>query len=128
MMAKIYCSVLNVQSKTTIATRIEVANSFFSRLRGLLGRKSLPAGDGLLIWPCSSIHCFGMHFPIDVVFLDRHARVISIRENMIPGSHASQRQARCVLELCAGEVKKYKIQVGDQLLLSFTPSKDAVSE
>lgn len=121
-MAKIYCSVSNAKNHKKIATHVEVANRFLSRLRGLLGRKSLPVSYGLLLWHCSSIHCFGMHFPIDVIFLDRHARVMSIRENMLPGARASQSQAHCVLELCAGEVKKHKIEVGDQLLISFNCS------
>jgi uncharacterized membrane protein (UPF0127 family) len=88
-------------------------------MRGLLGRKNLKAGEGLLLWPCSSIHCFGMHFPIDVIFLDRQTRVISLRENLTPGSRASYRQARCVLELRAGEVKKHHINIGDQLMINF---------
>lgn len=119
MKAKIYCRVSNAHNQTTIANRIEVARGFFSRMRGLLGRKNLKAGEGLLLWPCSSIHCFGMHFPIDVIFLDRQTRVISLRENLTPGSRASYRQARCVLELRAGEVKKHHINIGDQLMINF---------
>jgi len=126
-MSKVYCRVYQAKNKKLIANRIEVANSFFQRLRGLLGRKSLQAGDGLLLQPCSSIHCFGMHFAIDALFLDRQNRVLSIHGNMLPGSHAFQHQAHSVLELCAGEAQKYKIQIGDQLLLSFTSSKDVAS-
>ncbi|HNX29092.1 MAG TPA: DUF192 domain-containing protein [Syntrophomonadaceae bacterium] len=120
MMGKVCCRVYKAKNKALIAYRVEAAVSFISRLRGLLGRKNMPAGCGLLLRPCSSVHCFGMRFPIDVIFLDRHNRVINIREKMNPGSWASESQACCVLELRAGEVRKHKIDVGDQLLLSFT--------
>lgn len=119
MSKKIYCSIANHNNKKTIASSVEVARSFFPRLRGLLGRDELLAGEGMLLWPCQSIHCFGMHFPIDVVFMDNLCRVTSIRENMYPFKTASDRKARCVLELCAGEIKKHGIKVGDQLIICF---------
>jgi uncharacterized membrane protein (UPF0127 family) len=55
--------------------RCVVADSFFTRLRGLLGRRELSRDEGLLIRPGSSIHTWFMRFPIDVVFLDRDLRV-----------------------------------------------------
>jgi uncharacterized membrane protein (UPF0127 family) len=101
-----------------------VARSFFSRLRGLQGREELPAGEGMLLWPCKSIHCFGMQFPIDVVFMDNFCRVTSVREYMYPSSKASDHQARCVLELCAGEIRKHGIKTGDQLIICFNSMSD----
>ncbi len=121
MNKKIYCSIANHSNKTIIASSVEVAKSFFLRMRGLLGRDELLAGEGMLLWPCQSIHCFGMHFPIDVVFMDNLCRVTSLRENMYPFATASDRKARIVLELCAGEIKKHGIEVGDQLLIYFMP-------
>ena len=128
MSKSIYCSITNQSDKRLIATEIEVARSFFRRLRGLLGRDSLQEGEGILLWPCSSIHCIGMHFPIDVIFLDRHSRVISIREYMYPCSTASHKKARCVLELSAGEIKKHGIKVGDQLLICFNYGKETLED
>ena len=54
----------------------EVATSMWSRMRGLLGRRSLDEGAGLLIDPCSSIHMFFMRFPIDVVYLNKEDVVV----------------------------------------------------
>lgn len=55
-----------------------VASKFFQRAKGLIGRRSLPCGEGLLIERCNAIHTFFMKFPIDAVFLDRHGRVVRI--------------------------------------------------
>jgi uncharacterized membrane protein (UPF0127 family) len=54
-------------------------------MRGLLGRRSLPPGEGLLIAHCGSIHTVGMRFAIDVVFLDRSWRVCRVCRNLRPG-------------------------------------------
>ncbi len=64
---------------------VEVASSMFARMRGLIGRRELPAGHGLLIENCGSIHTIGMRFPIDVVFLDRDWRVRRICRHVPPG-------------------------------------------
>jgi len=98
-----------------IAERIGLASGFFPRLRGLLGRKSLDEGEGLLLSPCSSIHCFGMRFPIDAIFLDKQYRVVAVHPDMKPGAMASHRQARYVLELKAGEAERHNLEVGEQL-------------
>ena len=52
-----------------IADKIHTADSYFKRLRGLLGKKQLQPGEGLLLTKVSSVHCFFMKFTIDVVYL-----------------------------------------------------------
>jgi uncharacterized membrane protein (UPF0127 family) len=83
---------------------------------GLLGRRSLPAGKGLLIRPASSVHTFFMRFPIDVVFLDRNGVVVGIRHEVRPWRAAFARGGRSVLELSAGEAARTGVRVGDQLV------------
>ncbi len=68
-----------------LAERIEHAHSFIGRLKGHLGRASLPMGEVLLISHCTSVHCIGMAFAIDVVQLDKHGRVKRVLANMNPG-------------------------------------------
>ena len=119
MSKKLYCQVYHADVRELIAERIEVAQGFFTRLRGLLGKKVINEGEGLLLSPCSSIHCFGMRFPIDAIFVDKQYRVVDIYPNMKPGSMASHRQARYVLELKAGEAKRHKIEIGEQLNITF---------
>ena len=62
----------------------EVARSFWARLKGLIGRQSLPPGRGLLILKCNAIHTFFMRFPIDATFYDREDRVVKTVRNIRP--------------------------------------------
>jgi uncharacterized membrane protein (UPF0127 family) len=65
-------------------TRAKVARTLFERIRGLIGVKSLPPGEGLLILRCNSIHTFFMSFPIDAVFFDGNDRVVKVVRNIRP--------------------------------------------
>ena len=113
----LYYSVISSRSLSKIGYRIVIADKFWSRFRGLLGRSGLEEGEGLLISPCSSIHCFGMKFVIDAIFLDKDFRVVAIHSNLKPGAMASNRKARHVLELKAGEAAKHGIEIGEQLII-----------
>lgn len=95
----------------------EVANRPLRRMRGLLGRSTLPIGEGLLVTPAPGIHTAFMRFPIDVLFLDRGLRVLDIVERLHPWRVASRRHAHAVLELAAGECARREVRVGDQLSL-----------
>jgi uncharacterized membrane protein (UPF0127 family) len=86
-------------------------------MRGLLGRRGLPAGEGLLLTPAPGIHTAFMRFPIDALFLDRNLRVLDIVERLRPWRVASERRARSVLELPAGECARRGVHVGDRLEL-----------
>jgi uncharacterized protein len=99
-----------------VVCRCVIAERFHERLVGLLGRRFLPPGEGILIRPASSVHTFFMRFPIDVVFLDKRGVVIGIRNNVPPWRAAFARRARSVLELAAGESARAGIQVGDELV------------
>jgi uncharacterized protein len=92
-----------------------VAATPFTRLRGLLGRKSLPSGQGILLRPAGSVHTFFMRFTIDVVFLDDELRVVAIAADLRPWRAAGKRGARAVLELPAGECARRGLAVGDQV-------------
>ena len=98
--------------------RCTLADSPLTRLRGLLGRDGLDAGEGLLLQPASSIHTFFMRFPIDAVFLDRALVVVGIADEVEPWRAASRRGAKAVLELPAGESLRRGLAVGDQLTLA----------
>ena len=93
----------------------EVADGFFSRARGLLGRRELARGHGLLIAPTWSVHTLFMRFPIDVVFLDRQLEVVRVRRDLRAWWGASKLGAHSVLELPAGECERIGLAVGDRL-------------
>jgi uncharacterized protein len=95
----------------------ELANRPLRRMRGLMGRRGLPAGEGLLVSPAPAIHTAFMRFPIDALFLDRSLRVLAIVERLRPWRVASKRGAHAVLELAAGESARRGVQVGDRLSL-----------
>lgn len=62
----------------------EVADSFAARARGLIGRRALEPGRGLLIRRCNCIHTFFMRFPIDAAFLDCKGNVVKTVRNIRP--------------------------------------------
>ncbi len=101
-----------------VCTHGVLANTFRTRLFGLLGRKGLEEGAGLLIRPSSGVHTFGMSFPIDIVSLDKDQRVIGTFEDTgawtIRGLGV---KTRSVLELPAGRIRKCGIKPGHELVL-----------
>ena len=100
---------------STVCERCAVANKMLPRMRGLLGRRSLPAGEGLLIRPAPSVHTFFMRFPIDVVFLSRAGEVLKVSADVGPWRARSCRGAYAVLELAAGEAERRGVAVGDHI-------------
>jgi uncharacterized membrane protein (UPF0127 family) len=95
--------------------RCVVADAALARMKGLLGRKELPAGEGILIRPCNSIHMFFMRFPIDAIFLDRAGKVVKVAENVKLWRMAWARRAHAVIEIAAGEAARRKVTAGDEL-------------
>ena len=98
-----------------ICENVEVADTPIRRLKGLLGRRSLVAGEGLVIRPGFSIHTAFMRFAIDAVFLDHDLVVLRIAGSMRPFRTASCRGAREVVELAAGECAQRGLAVGDSV-------------
>jgi uncharacterized membrane protein (UPF0127 family) len=100
---------------SVICERCVVADRMLSRMKGLLGRRELVAGEGLLIRPAPSIHTMFMRFPIDVVFLARNGDVLKVAPHVKPWRMRSCRRALAVLELAAGEAELRGITVGDHI-------------
>jgi uncharacterized membrane protein (UPF0127 family) len=111
--------VINVTKKTWLATKVRKANSFLTRLIGLLKRTQLGPEEALWLIPSKGIHTIGMKFPIDVVFLSRANRVLAIVSEMMPYRISSIRlRSYSVLELPKGTLKKSRTEVGDELEIS----------
>ena len=87
-------------------------------MKGLLGRKSLPAGEGVLLRPAGSIQTMFMRFAIDAVFLDRDLVVVGIEPSLGPWRTAKRRGAKSVVELASGECERRGVAVGDALTVS----------
>jgi len=78
---------------------VPVAVDWRSRLLGLSHLDRPRAGAGLLIPSCASVHSFGMRFDLDLFFLDRRGRVLSLRRAVPPRRVAWERGASAVLEV-----------------------------
>jgi len=104
-----------------VCSQVLLANNFWTRGKGLLGRKSLDKNEGILLVPGTSIHMFGMKFSIDVLFLTEDHRVTDFVENIAPGkAHIAKNNAgkpHSALELAAGTIASCGAQIGDQLVL-----------
>ncbi len=108
-------SCFNAANGTLLASRVEKADRFAARVKGLLGRRYLEPEHGLWIEPCMQIHTFFMRFPIDVVFIDNRQHVLSMRSNVPPWRLSPFLfSARSVLELPAGGLAG-RVRVGDRL-------------
>lgn len=99
-----------------LADHLDLADGFFSRAKGLLGQKDLPANQGLWIKPCRDIHTFFMKFSIDCVFLDRKMQIIKIAKDVTPFKMVGPYwKSSSVMEFKSGFVETKKLEVGDQL-------------
>jgi protein-S-isoprenylcysteine O-methyltransferase Ste14/uncharacterized membrane protein (UPF0127 family) len=116
---------------TVLADRLRVADTHWTRLRGLLGTRRLAPGEGLWIRPCNQVHMFGMRYPIDVVFLDDAGLVLRTVENLRPWRVSPRvRGAASVLELPAGAIARAGIADGATVTVGgdVTPARAARGE
>jgi len=112
---------IHTRTGTTLASRIEIARNLFSRMRGLLGREALPAGGGMLIERCASIHTFFMRFPIDALFVDSQLTVVRTVRHLGPWRLAAALGASACVELPAGALDDADVRPGDVLALEDVP-------
>jgi uncharacterized membrane protein (UPF0127 family) len=101
-----------------VCERCSVADRPLARMRGLLGRRELAPGEGLLLRPSPSIHTWFMRFAIDAVFLSGDGDVLRVRPGLRAWRMAGVRGARAVLELPAGEAARRGIAAGARLRIA----------
>jgi uncharacterized membrane protein (UPF0127 family) len=101
-----------------LGERLRVADSMWSRLRGLLRHPEPEAGEGLLIEPCNGIHTVGMRYPIDVLFVAPDGVVLRCERALPPGRFVPYvAGSRRVLELPAGTIEANGTAVGHRLAI-----------
>ncbi len=108
----------NVSKNVLVALEVEIAETGWARLKGLIGRSAVdfPQGRGLWISPSQGVHTIGMSFPIDVVYLDSKGHVVKLYHRLAPFRVAALKlSARSVLELPAGTLARTQTEVGDRL-------------
>lgn len=110
--------IINRTRGVALAREARIAGSWWSRLRGLLGKKGLKPGQGLVLAPCNAIHTCFMRFTIDVVFINDYGRVLEIYHTMAPFRFSARvKGAARVVELPAGILRQSDTRVGDVLAL-----------
>ena len=107
--------IVNKRNEQKIANDVKHANTFMSRLLGVMFIKEMKGMDGLLLDPCNSIHNFFVRFALDVIFLDKNYKVVKVIRNFKPWRMTRIYFTACrVLELPAGTLIE-DIKKGDQL-------------
>ena len=110
--------IYNKTKEILIADQVKVANSFLTRLVGLLNKSSLSSSEALIIRPCKAIHTWLMKFSIDVLFLDENNKVIHIMENMVPGRKSPFiKKSHQVIELQAGKIALTGTEISDEIII-----------
>ena len=118
----------NQTRQAYLATALAVADTHWTRFRGLLGLhpSDFRNGSGLWIVPCHGVHTLGMGFPIDVVYLDRAMTVIHIQRDLQPWRFAPVRTlAASVLELPCRIAAETKTALGDKIEITIEKDRQA---
>ena len=117
--------IVNLTRGTLLGTRIELADSWWGRFRGFLGRDEPKKGEGILLVPCNAVHTYGMTFDLDLVFLGASGGVLATVEELQPGKRSARvLGSRYVLEVPAGTIRATGTTVGDTF--SWTPANSTI--
>ncbi len=101
---------------------IEIADNQYEHQTGLMYRQSMKETQGMLfIYPEEALRSFYMkntYIPLDIIFYSKDSSVVSFKENAQPldeTSLPSNKPAKFILEINAGKVKAWNIEVGDKI-------------
>ena len=115
----------NISRQSFINLGVTIADTPLARLRGLLGKMRMRSDEALWVVPSHGIHTIGLMFPIDVIYLDAHFRVVDIIESLGPLRIAPIRlHCASVLQLPARSISGSGTRIGDQLLICSQEAMD----
>lgn len=112
-----YC-IYNQTRECFLSLGVTLADTTFTRLKGLIGRLKLKPDEGIWIVPSSGVHTLGVLFPLDLIYLDENHRVLHAIE-YFPSFRIAplSTKAASVLELPIHTIYSSQTQPGDQLLI-----------
>jgi uncharacterized membrane protein (UPF0127 family) len=115
--------ILEISSKTGVHVfAVEMAATDAERTRGLMHRKSLPAGRGMLFdFKRDQMIAMWMrntYIPLDMIFIRRDGTIARIAQSTEPLSEriiSSGAPVRAVLEVIAGTARRLGLAPGDRV-------------
>lgn len=108
--------IVNQTNNTVISTKAQIANTFFTRFKGLMFRRDIDKEEALVISPCNNVHMFFMKFAIDVVFVGGDNIICDVQKNLIPGMISRYvKNAMYVIELPAGAADENELMKGVEI-------------
>jgi uncharacterized membrane protein (UPF0127 family) len=110
--------VTNATRHIELAMAAKKTTNPLSRGVGLMFRRGLPPGGGLIIQPCSGVVSFFMRFPIDVVFLTSDGEVCHQIRRLRPWRMSKVcRRSKLVVELPPGTLDNTGTVPGDRVAI-----------
>jgi uncharacterized protein len=116
----------NITRGTSLAHEVMLANTHWTRFRGLIGTDAADFLSGKALWivPCRGVHMIGMRFPIDVLYLNKNGVVVHLEHELKPWRVAPVRlDTASVLELPVNAVRDTGTLCGDEIRITFETEK-----
>jgi uncharacterized membrane protein (UPF0127 family) len=110
--------VYNETRQSFLSLGVSIADTFFTSLKGLLGKRTLPNDEGLWVIPSQGIHTVGLMFPVDLIYLDANQKVIHLVEHLRPFRFAPIKAgSESVLELPVRTICRSDTRIGDGFVI-----------
>lgn len=120
-------ALVNSNTGQEIATDVRLANTFWKRLKGLMFTESLPAGQALCIYPCSSIHTYFMKYPIDILYVSDEGTILGYEQGLQPGRIGKKVSGtQSVIELPPKTIEQSGTKIGHKLQMSMEQQKTKI--
>jgi len=114
-----FVAVRNLDRGVELGTRVRVADRWWPRLRGMIGRPAPGTGEGLLLSPCRGVHMHWMRYPLDIVFVDSDGHVVALYHGLRPWRFSkTHKDAECAIELPTGTLRDTRTEAGDRIVWS----------
>jgi uncharacterized protein len=109
----------NVSRDVNLVQQGTLADTFWTRLKGLMGVRCLAAGEGLLIRPSQQVHTHFMRMPVDVLYVNGDDQIMDVDIHLRPWRVGRPRwNAHYVVEVPSGTIAQTQSRVGDQLKIT----------
>ncbi len=118
--SNIKCLIVINRTKGTALGESEIADTFFSRLRGTMFKKKLERGLILKLPNTrsrsgSAIHMFFVRFPLDIIFADSDKKVVDMVTIDPWKTYTPKKPAMYVIEMKKGTIEESSTEIGDEL-------------